>query len=83
MSKAYPDSERKAHQISSMVEEELNEYSSDNVDVVLNELTGELDITYHSDSNSFLIRATHIKADEVDLDILEGLLDEFNVGHCW
>ena len=83
MSKAYPDNERKAHRISSMVEEELNEYSSDNVDVVRNELTGELDIIYHSDNNSFLIRATHIKADEVDLGILEDDLDEFSVGHCW
>ena len=58
MSKAYPDKGRKAYQIFSMVKEELNEYSSDNVDVVRNELTGELDIMYHSSNNSFLIRAT-------------------------
>jgi hypothetical protein len=83
MSKAYPMTERLANRIVSMVEEELNEYSSDNVDVVLNEETGKLDIMYHSDNNSFLIRATDIDADKVDLGILEEGLDEFSVGHVW
>lgn len=83
MSKAYPMTERLANRIVSMVEEELNEYSSDNVDVVLNEETGKLDIMYHSDNNSFLIRATDIDADKVDLKILEEGLDEFSVGHVW
>lgn len=77
MSKVYPMTERLANRIVSMVEEELNEYSSDNVDVVLNEETGKLDIMYHSDNNSFLIRATDIDADKVDLGILEEGLDEF------
>ncbi len=83
MSKVYPMTERFANRIVSMVEEELNEYSSDNVDVVLNEETGKLDIMYHSDNNSFLIRATDIDADQVDLRILEEGLDEFSVGHVW
>ena len=83
MSKVYPMTERLANRIVSMVEEELNEYSSDNVDVVLNEETGKLDIMYHSDNNSFLIRATDIDADKVDLEILEKGLDEFSVGHVW
>lgn len=83
MSKAYPMTERLANRIVSMVEEELNEYSSDNVDVVLNEETGKLDIMYHSENNSFLIRATDIDADKVDLKILEEGLDEFSVGHVW
>ena len=83
MSKAYPMTERLANRIVSMVEEELNKYSSDNVDVVLNEETGKLDIMYHSDNNSFLIRATDIDADKVDLEILEEGLDEFSVGHVW
>lgn len=83
MSKVYPMTERLANRIVSMVEEELNEYSSDNVDVVLNEGTGKLDIMYHSDNNSFLIRATDIDADKVDLKILEEGLDEFSVGHVW
>jgi hypothetical protein len=83
MSKVYPMTERLANRIVSMVEEELNEYSSDNVDVVLNEETGKLDIMYHSDNNSFLIRATDIDADKVDLKILEEGLDEFSVGHVW
>lgn len=83
MSKVYPMTERLANRIVSMVEEELNEYSSDNVDVVLNEETGKLDIMYHSDNNSFLIRATDIDADKVDLEILEEGLDEFSVGHVW
>lgn len=83
MSKVYPMTERLANRIVSMVEEELNEYSSDNVDVVLNEETGKLDIMYHSDNNSFLIRATGFDADKVDLEILEEGLDEFSVGHVW
>lgn len=66
-----------------MVEMELNKYDSDNVDVVINEETGELDIMYHSDNNSFLIKATHINKEEVDLDTLVGGLDEVSVGHVW
>lgn len=83
MSKVYPNNERLSNQIVSMVEEELNEYDPDNVDVVLNEETGELDIIYHSSNNSFLIKATHIKIEDVDLKVLEEGLDEHYVGHCW
>ena len=66
-----------------MVELELNEYDSDNVDVVLNEETNEFDIMYHSDNNSFLIKATHVKKEEVDLGALIDGLDEYYVGHVW
>ena len=55
-SKAYPKADRLAEIVGSMVEEELNEYDSDNVDVMINEETGELDIMYCSDNNSFLIK---------------------------
>ena len=64
-----------------MVEMELNEYSSDNVDLIENEENGKLDIMYHSDSNSFLIKATGIKTEDVNIsDLIEGL-NEYHVGH--
>lgn len=82
-SKVYPTEERYANKVCSMVEEELNEYDAENVDVVLNEENGELDIMYHSDNDSFLIRSTHILAEKTDLKKLAELLDEFGVGQVW
>lgn len=82
-SKAYPKADRLAEIVGSMVEEELNEYDSDNVDVVINEENGELDIMYCSDNNSFPIKSTHAIADETNLGLLVEILDGLSVGHVW
>lgn len=64
-----------------MVEMELNEYSSDNVDLIENEENGKLDIMYHSDSNSYLIKETGIKTEDLNIsDLIKGL-NKYHVGH--
>ena len=80
--KAYPRADRLANIVGGLVEKELNEYDPNHVDVVKNE-DGELDIMYHSEKDSFLILATHTKAGETNLAMLEEILDEFSVGHVW
>lgn len=82
-SKAYPKADRIATIVGSMVEQELGKYDSDNVDVMINEENGELDIMYCSDNNSFLIRATHALVDDTNLDLLVETLDGLSVGHVW
>lgn len=69
--------------VKSAVEQILGEYDSDNVDVIVNEENGELDIVYHSDCDSFLLRSTGVLADETDLKELAKALDRLSVGHVW
>ncbi len=64
-----------------MVEMELNEYSSDNVDLIENEENGKLDIMYHSDNNSFVIKETGINLESVNIKDLKSGLDEYDVGY--
>lgn len=61
----------------------LNSYSSDNVDVVVNEETGCLYVTYHSENNSFPLSEDICHKSLVDLDELVSALDGVDVGHCW
>ena len=65
------------------VYEILEQYSSDNVDVVRDEETNMLNIIYHSRHNSFPIETNVAKFDDVDIEELEKELDNCNVGHCW
>lgn len=65
------------------VNQALEEYTSDNVDVIYNEETGMLDVIYHSDSTSFPIVSGVVKADDIDLWELEPELDWLDVGYCW
>lgn len=69
--------------IVSAVKDALEKYSADNVDVVRNEETNCLYVTYHSRHNSFSISDDLINADYVDLNDLEKQLDDLNVGHVW
>ena len=64
-------------------ERALGQYDPDNVDAVLNEETGKVDILYHSDTNSFAIEAGVADAEGLDLKALAEELDEISVGHCW
>ena len=58
------------------------DYDCDEVDVITDE-KNELVVMYHSDTNSFPIKETGVKANEVDLILLEADLDELYVGHSW
>ena len=58
-------------------------YPPDNVDVILNEETGYLYVSYHSHNNSFPLTNSICKKCEVNLATLVKALDDKNVGHCW
>lgn len=61
----------------------LNNYDSDNVDVIKDEETGELVVTFHSSKTSRPITKTGVYADEVDLRQLEKELDKLTVGYVF
>ena len=65
------------------VKEALYKYNSDNIDVVRNEETNCLYVTYHSRHNSFPISDKEYPIDEVNLKELEIKLDELGVGYVW
>ena len=52
-------------------------------DVVVNEETGCLYVTYHSENNSFPLSEDICHKSLVDLADLESALDGAHVGHCW
>lgn len=61
----------------------LGKYNAENVDAVLNEETGMVDIIYHGDNNSFPIETSVAKMKFIDKQRLAAELDKWNVGHCW
>lgn len=65
------------------VDRALSKYSADNVDVVMNEETGLVDIMYHSRNNSFPFESGIVGMSSIDRDALVKELDNRNVGHCW
>lgn len=64
------------------VDRALDKYSSENIDVVINE-QGCLDVLFHSSNNSFVIEANVTEAAFVNKRILNKELDARDVGHCW
>lgn len=80
---AEPDEDEELYSVVALVDKALDEYASDNVDVVLNEETNMLDIMYHSDNNSFAIYSEVADADIIDFGVLEDELDKRDVGHVW
>lgn len=65
------------------VDRALTKYSADNVDVVVNEETGLVDIMYHSRNNSFPIETGIVGMGFIDKESLVKELDNRNVGYCW
>ena len=68
------------------VDRALDRYSSDNVDVIINELTGMYDVIYHSDNNSFAIESSVTDPDfltDDEIRILIKELDRRGVGYNW
>ena len=61
----------------------LEQYSSDNVDVVADELIGKVDIMYHSRNNSFGIEVGVADMKNIDKVRLAKCLDAVGVGYCW
>lgn len=68
------------------VDRALDEYDSDNIDVVKNEETGMLDVIYHSNNNSFAIEVNVSNPkylNEYDKKMLVKELNKRHVGYCW
>lgn len=65
------------------VNKALIQYSSDNIDVVIDEESQQLCVIYHSNNNSFPIAANLGPKNCIDLKQLETFLDELHIGHCW
>lgn len=65
------------------IKQALETYSEENVDVVVDELTGKLQIIYHSNNNSFPINDALCDKNDVDLSEVTKLCDKYKVGHCW
>lgn len=65
------------------VDRALQKYSPGNVDVVINEETGLVDVIYHSRNNSFPIESGIVSMSHIDKAALIKELDNRNVGHCW
>lgn len=64
----------------------IENYSADNIDLVINEETHMFDIVFHNENNSFPVEASVFNPDyfsQADLYILETELDKLSVGHCW
>lgn len=57
-------------------------YDSEDIDVVVNEETGMVDIIYHSRNNSFPIESGIVSAKRVNKSKLIKELDLRHVGHC-
>lgn len=67
------------------VDRALNDYSSNTINVVINDETGMIDIIYHSDNNSFAIQENISDPkylDEYDKEILVKELNNRCVGYC-
>ena len=61
----------------------LSFYSAENVDVVLNEVSGMLDMIFHSDAQSFPIQHSVATLDSVNRNALIEALDAMGVGYCF
>lgn len=67
--------------LSKHIENALDEYSADNIDIAKDEITGNLDIIYHSNNNSFAVVPNICSADDVDIDIIKKLSDKYDKKH--
>lgn len=75
--------EESTYAVLAEVTKALMSYSAENVDVVLNEETGMLDVIWHSEGNSFPIRSGVAALDAVDKLVLTSALNKMNVGVCF
>ena len=65
------------------VREALGKYPADNIDVVVDDMTGNLSVIWHSDNNSFAVSKELVYEEYVDLDKLAKELNKLNVGQVW
>lgn len=78
--------DQKIEAIMSAVSDAIARYPADNVDVVKNELTGMMEVIFHSSKNSFLIHGNicrRLDLSDSNMSKLIKELDKVHVGHCW
>ena len=78
--------DQKIEDIMHAVNDAIARYPADNVDVVKNELTGMMEVMFHSSKNSFLIHGNICRMIDLSKNNLNKLikeLDNVHVGHCW
>lgn len=71
------------NELLSIVDEALDKYDSDNVEVNLNDEDGNLYVIYTSRNNSFRISECGYDPDYVDMNVLTEELNNRNVGQCY
>ena len=78
--------DQKIKDIMDAVNDAITRYPADNVDVVKNELTGMMEVMFHSSKNSFLIHGNicrRLDLSDNDMNSLIEELEKVHVGHCW
>lgn len=78
--------DQKIKDIMDAVNDAITRYPADNVDVVKNELTGMIEVMFHSSKNSFLIHGNicrRLDLSDKNINSLIEELDKVHVGHCW
>lgn len=61
----------------------LLHYREENVDVVANEETEQLDVIYHSDNNSFPLVSGVCKVSDIAKDRVKEIACEYGIGYCF
>lgn len=67
--------------LSDYIEEALNKYSADNIDIIKDEESGYINIMYHSSNNSFAVFADICKADDIDMSVIEHISNKYGIGY--
>ena len=73
----------KSAQVIKEIDEATYDYPSANIDIIRDEVSGNLHIMYHSSNNSFAVKENIAATCDVDLKYIEKMLDQRNMGHVW
>ena len=73
----------KIKMIQSAVRGALMQYDVDNVDIVRNEVSGMVDIMYHSRHNSFAIASDVCESDGLSESDINSVAERYDIGYCW
>ena len=63
------------------IDEALEQYDNDNIDIVVDDEFSCIDLMYHSDNNSFCIKRNVCSLDECGEDDIEYFANLYNIGY--
>lgn len=75
--------EEKITNIKTAVEEALEKYGPENVDIIKNQETGLIDIMYHSRHNSFGIITDVCSCEDLSETDIDTIANCYSIGYCW